>query len=281
MISKSQQLPNHFIEYIREELMIRHKKNPRYSLRAFSKQVQLSSSFVSKLLNGKRPLTKETFLTISSRLAIPLEIERHYLEVEFENENSKVTKENKVNLFEEKPNSSNYLNLHADQFKFIADWYHFAILELISVEGFIPNPNSIASQLGITSLEAKESLDRLIRMNLIKTTKTKSGKVQFTTSNFTTIDKKIATAATFKQQNAILNKAIEALENTPIEERSQTSMTLAIPQSRLVEAEKLIKNFRRDLTELLQRKGKRDSVYQLSISFFPLTQNKKKSINNK
>lgn len=280
MISKSQQLPNHFIEYIREELMIRHKKNPRYSLRAFSKQVQLSSSFVSKLLNGKRPLTKETFLTISSRLAIPLEIERHYLEVEFENENSKVTKENKVNLFEEKPNSSNYLNLHADQFKFIADWYHFAILELISVEGFIPNPNSIASQLGITSLEAKESLDRLIRMNLIKTTKTKSGKVQFTTSNFTTIDKKIATAATFKQQNAILNKAIEALENTPIEERSQTSMTLAIPQSRLVEAEKLIKNFRRDLTELLQRKGKRDSVYQLSISFFPLTQNKK-SINNK
>jgi len=275
---EGQKIPDRFIDYMRDELMSRHKKNPRYSLRAFSNQVQLSSSFISKLLNGKRPLTKQTFLSISARLALPPEIESYYLKREFIEHKVNWTKDSHLNFAKENVDTNSYLKLNQDQFSFISEWYHFAILELITVEGFIPNPNSIAAQLGISSLEAKESLDRLIRMKLIDIKQNKNGQTYFATSNYTTIDKKIVTSATQKQQKSFLKLAIDAVERVPIDERSQTSMTMAIPQSRLAEAEKLINNFRRDMTSILQRKGKRDSVYQLSISFFPLTRNLNKKI---
>lgn len=45
------------IEYLQKEFSARRKRNPRYSLRAFAKSLQLDSSTLSKLLRKKRPLT--------------------------------------------------------------------------------------------------------------------------------------------------------------------------------------------------------------------------------
>ncbi len=285
MLVNESKLPDNFVEFLNEELLLRNKKNARYSLRAFAKQMQLSSSFVSKLLNGKRPLTQATFKTISLRLPLSPQVENYYYNLEFGQKDLYLARSNNEDLVKNTSNrgrsQSIYRNINLEQFKVISEWYHFAILELVSVDGFIPNSNYIASQLGISTLEAQQALHRLIKMGLIKV-KLVSGKAPiYSTENFTTVDKKIATKATYVQQKAFLEKSIEAMEFIPIEDRSQSSMTMAIPKSRLKEAEFLIGKFRREFTELMQRKGKRDSVYQLNISFFPLTQlNHKPILNN-
>jgi uncharacterized protein (TIGR02147 family) len=282
-------LPQNFTGYLKMELVARNKKNPRYSLRSFSKTLDLSSSFVSKLLNGKRQLTEETFNKISAQLSLSPELASHYRNVEFTNRLSKTSRDNSKSyikgeldqeLLEEvrdfQDEDKKFKALSMDQFNFIAEWYHFAILELLTIEGFIVNPNYISAQLNITPLEAQHALNRLIRLGLIKLRKTSKGDQVFVSENHTTIGREIATAATLKQQEAFLKMAADALIEIPIEQRSQTSMTMAIPKSRLKEAQKMIHDFRRNMTSLLQRRGKRDSVYQLTVSFYPLTKGKAK-----
>lgn len=275
--------PHNFVGFLKLELQERNKKNPRYSLRSFAKNMDLSSSFVSKLLNGKRPLTEGTYNKIISQLSLDPEIADYYRQIEFI-EGSLKTAKDMSRLIEGELNENfddeeqktiaeqkKYKALNLDQFSFIADWYHFAILELLTVEDFIFNPNYIASQLGISPLEAKMAVERLFRLGLIKSRKTARDEQIFVVENNSTIGRDIATAATLKQQQAFLQMASNALLEVPIEQRSQTSMTMAIPKSRLKEAQRMIHDFRRNMTSLMQRRGKRDSVYQLTISFYPLT----------
>jgi len=268
-------LPLHFVEFLKEEFQRRHQRNPRYSLRSFANTLNMSSSFLSKILNGKRSLTEKTFLQISNRLSLhPEIIEKYKLSVKrISNSSAAILDDYKTKEVE----SMEFKQLSLDRFQLISTWHHFAILELITLKDFRPHPNYIASKLNITPFEAKEAVDRLFRLELLKISKNpkdlKKGKVYLSNNN-TTIgpaNTNRATAATTHQQEGILKLALEALHNIPIENRSQTSMTMAIPKCRIQEAQEYIREFRTKMTSLLQRKGPRDSVYQLSISFFPLT----------
>jgi uncharacterized protein (TIGR02147 family) len=282
-------LPQNFTSFLKLELVARNKRNPRYSLRSFSKTLDLSSSFVSKLLTGKRQLTEGTFNKITTQLSLTPELTSHYRNVEFANRSVKNANKNVSGIFnneltaefiadekETQAELKKYKALSLDQFNFIADWYHFAILELLTVDGFILNPNYIAAQLNITPLEAQHAVERLSRLGLIQVRRTSKGNKIFASENHSTIGREIATAATLKQQEAFLKMAADALTEIPIEQRSQTSMTMAIPKARLKEAQKMIHDFRRNMTSLLQRRGKRDAVYQLTVSFYPLTKTKAK-----
>ena len=60
-----------------------------------------------------------------------------------------------------------------------------------------------------------------------------------------------------------------------MELRDQSSMTFAMNTKQLNEVKKRIKNFRRGLCAFLQKTKDRDAVYQLGISFYPVTNIKK------
>ncbi len=254
------------IDYLKNDFHKRHHNNSKYSLRSYANTLQLSSSFLSKLLNGKRSVTPKTFKKITYCLNInPEEILNfNVFSDELKNSSQKI----ESTLVED---NQVFNKITLDQLQLISEWYHFAILELITLENFNPHPNAIAAHLGISSFEAKEALNRMIRLGFIKVKKTNKGLIIFQSSSNTSIGPEVATSATLKQQEAFLKLAIQAMKDVPIEERSQTSMTMAIPKSRLIEAKKLITDFRKNMTNIMQRKGKRDSVYQLTISFYPLT----------
>jgi uncharacterized protein (TIGR02147 family) len=72
-----------------------------------------------------------------------------------------------------------------------------------------------------------------------------------------------------RRQKQILEKALEALENDPIETRSMTGMTMAIDPSKIPEAKKLISEFNRKMSKFLET-GKKSEVYELQISLFSL-----------
>ncbi|MGH1467549.1 MAG: hypothetical protein ACRBBP_01540 [Bdellovibrionales bacterium] len=57
MINRSK----NFKEYLQEELVLRCKSNSAYSLRAFVRSLDVSPSFLRKILNGSRRVTEKTF----------------------------------------------------------------------------------------------------------------------------------------------------------------------------------------------------------------------------
>ncbi len=109
-----------FKSYLQEELVLRCKRNPSYSLRSFSKAVGVSPSFLSKILNGQRRITDEVFEKIATNLNLEPAIRTAFVR-------------------EAKPSSDsemNFHNLQLEYFKIISDWYHYALIELTNLDGF-------------------------------------------------------------------------------------------------------------------------------------------------
>lgn len=245
--------PTHdFRLFLQGELIRRCKDNPSYSLRAFSRFLKTDASYLSKILAGKRKLT----VTVIHRLGLQLGLNPAELKG-FQNAGGKVLVE------------TSFQQLADDSFQLIADWYHYAILELISVKNFSPTPKWIAQSLGIKVIEATDALERLQRLGMVSFDKT--GKLTTTPKNHTTVGAVYKAEALKKLQKQILTMAIEALDNTPVEERDQSAMTMAIDSRLLPEAKERLKKFRRELNEFLESGSKKDRVYHLSLSLYPIS----------
>lgn len=70
-----------FRQFLEEELARRSQNYPRYSLRAFARHLEVDSSFLSKILNGKRTVTLRTIRMFGERLNLPPEELQHFGEV--------------------------------------------------------------------------------------------------------------------------------------------------------------------------------------------------------
>lgn len=265
-----------FRRFLQEELIQRCKKNSSYSLRSFAGSLGVSHSSLSLFLNGKRSITKKLFqkLCVSMKLS-PKEVGRFF-------------------IFEPIKNSRErqYKQLEDDVFEIIADWHHFAILELISVKNFQPNAQWVAAALGIHVAEVKLAIERLQRLQFLKVGNDGSWIVD--SSQFTEISHpQMATAARMRLQKQLFSKALDAIEDVPIEQRSHSGITFAMDSRRIPEAKKIIKEFCKSLRDLMDgaMDGAMDSamdgaesndqVYQLSIGLFPLTKIKNKKGNIK
>jgi uncharacterized protein (TIGR02147 family) len=257
-VHNSNQLNLPLQDLLKTELAVRCEKNPRYSLRSFATSLQLSPAFLSKLLKGERRFTTRTVDLLAKQLMLNPDQIAFY--------KNRLNKKNGSQV--EAPEIA-YRQISLDQFQLISDWYHFAILELVTVENFDESPAWIAKRLNLNQHQVSEALDRLHRLGYLE--RDAKGRLILVEENRTVIGPEIAGPATHKQQTQILEKSIQALQEVPIAHRSQSSSTMAIPSNRIDEAKEIIQEFRRRLASLMQRPGPRDSVYQLSVSFFPLT----------
>jgi transcriptional regulator with XRE-family HTH domain len=59
-----------FSELLREELERRRAGNPRYSLRAFARRLQVDHSTLSQLLRGRRRLSSRTMALLGARIGL-------------------------------------------------------------------------------------------------------------------------------------------------------------------------------------------------------------------
>lgn len=238
-----------FRSFLRTDLMDRCKKNPRYSMRAYANFLGVQSSFLSKLLSGQRSITKRTIIKFSTPLALSPKQKTAFL-------NSKIgAMEHMVPISEE-------------IFKVVSEWYHFAILELFTVKRFEPSSKYISRRLGISRITTIDALRRLERLGWIK--ENKKGILELHQGENTTSQLPPTTPSLRKLQKQTLEMAIQALEATPIDERDQSTLSMAIDSKLLPEAKQKIKLFRRELCDFLQKNRTTDSVYHLNISLYPV-----------
>lgn len=255
-----------FRKYLQRELVRRIQANPKYSLRAFAKRLGIAPSLLSKILHEKVGITLKMFTRISQHLDLnPQEVTafREFLGA------SKHTKRRTVPRNGSQYDANDFEDLSLESFQIMADWYHFAILELTYVNGFQPNPKWIAHALGISVPEVNAAVERLKRLEMLVIDKAGTWTDQ---SEFvTTLHSHLTSAAQRKHQKQVLSQAQKALEDIPIELRDQTSVTMAIPVSELPLIKEKIKTFRRDLCASLALNPTKDEVYQLAISLFPIS----------
>lgn len=250
----STKTPLHFRRLLQEELVSRCRQNPNYSLRSFARALKIEPSALSQIINGKRPITEKMKLRLGTALGLSL----HQLE--------------KIPASRQGGESA-YQQIGLDSFAVISDWYHYAILELTYLADFKAEPAWVSRRLGITKSEANIAIERLFRLDLLA--KTKDGRWQDTSENgrLTQISPGLSSDAARKYQRQLLELSKAALQEVPVENRSHTSAAFCFDTEDLPKAMEAIANFRRKFAEDFQPKKKAREVYQIQISFFPLTKN--------
>ncbi len=242
------------IQLLQNEYSRRRMKNPSYSFRAFAQSLDIPSGRLSELLNGKRRITPAHIERILQR--IPVEVSNQLVD-EKQDRPLEDTSQNMLDVY--------YL-VKDDAFHVISDWHHFAILNLANTADFRNDVEWMAERLETKAALVRMALDRLLRTGLLKQTGDKIAPTYF---NVKSTDQVINPALRLAHTSA-LEKAIVALENVDIEKRDCSSMGMAIDMSKLSEARKLIRKFRRSMVRLMET-GNKTEVYNLNIQFVPVT----------
>jgi uncharacterized protein (TIGR02147 family) len=242
-----------FQEILRNELIARNRKNPRYSLRAFAKSLEIQPSALSQMLSGRRPITEKMKLRLGMALGFS------------------ATELGQISASSKQSRISNYQRIDEDQLDVIADWYHYAILELTYLADFKSDAGWVAKRLGLSPTEARVAIDRLFRMGFLLKTKRGNWEDSSKDGKLTHISPGITSAAARKHQIQLLDLSKKAVQEVDIQKRNHTSMTMAIHLDDLPAAIERIALFRRQFAEEFQSKRKAEEVYQLQIGLFPLT----------
>jgi uncharacterized protein (TIGR02147 family) len=258
-------------EILKRHFAERLEENPRYSLRAFSRDLSISPSRLSEILNGKQGLSGEWAEKISSRLQMnSREAEDFYQKVLASDARAKGVRRAAIDRLESR-SGQEYLAVQADTFKIIADWYHFALMELTKLKSFRPSSQWIAKKLGISVYEAKLAGDRLARLGLMEKNR---GRWRLTNKTLTTSNG-VPSEAIRKFNRQILEKSREAIALQSVEERDISSLTLAVRRKDIPQVIEKIRRFRREINSELEQsvpEGAADEVYSLAIQFFRLTE---------
>jgi uncharacterized protein (TIGR02147 family) len=254
--------------FLKTTLATKAKTQEGYSLRAFSERIGISASFLSEVLNAKKSLSVE----LAFRLAINLDLteaETQYfcLLVQLEQEKDPLFREKLARRLADLNPSRPAHDVSADLFKLISEWYHAAILELTYLPGLKVTPDLVARCLNITKSEAETAIERLLRLELLE--KDAKGDLR-KNHNYVAAESSVPVGAFREFHGQLLGKAVTALQAyTPAERMSATDV-VAIDSKHLAKVDRLSREFSAAVMKLAEKSKVKDSVYALSVHFFPL-----------
>jgi uncharacterized protein (TIGR02147 family) len=149
-------------ELLLEELSNRTRNNPRYSLRAFARLLEMSPGALSEILKGKRPLSVKLAHQMADRLGWSEAELSQLLRLCVQEQSSRqgLTSPDSLTSYATR-------ELSEDVFRIIADWYCLAILSLAEIPEFRADARWIAKRLKISVHQSAEALTRLERVGLL------------------------------------------------------------------------------------------------------------------
>ena len=247
---------------LRERLRAGMRRNPRFSLRSFAKQLGIDHSTLSQVLRSRRRLSARALEAVGKRMGLSEETIRAYAQ--------SFRKKSSSNRLPENPRSYHF---DLDTFQFLSVWYHYAILELLEVQEFKTDSRWIANALGIAVQDVNIALQRLLRLGLLEMSgrdrwMDKSGDAEFQSAALTE-------AACNQMNQGIHELAIDAIKRIPSEYRVHRQMVVALGSRKLPRLKMLADDFMNELRSLVSESDVKDDVYQMEISFFPVTTLKK------
>ncbi len=260
--------------FLKDRFFFLKKTRRAVTHRALCKRAGFSSpNFLKLVMDGKRNLTEQSIPAVCRAFELDEKESNFFKALVFFNQAKKV--EQKDLAYDELKNIRRDLgaqHIEHSQMDYLEHWYHVAIRELVQTVGFKEDPVWMSQALKnkITPSQAKKSLELLEKLGLIA--RDKSGKIHPLKTSLST-GNEVASLAAFRFHQAMMEKAQEALKETPSHERDISSLTLAVSEKTFYEIKTRIQNFRKEILAMLAQENQPDSIYQLNFQFFNLTEN--------
>nr|BDT27847.1 DUF4423 domain-containing protein [Bacteriovorax sp. HI3] len=246
-----------FIEKLDEEFGRRKKINDRYSLRAYARDLGIEPSLLSKILRRKIPLTLKMLNRLSVLTGVT-DAEYRQFAKELEREEGYGIK-----------------NITNNELRVCSDWYAFVMTELPKLDGYKSDPKWMAKKLGITLQETKEMLEILLNLGILVRGGDDSIRASHEVGNgFRVVseDPKAYIAASKKRWRNVFERYYETVDKLPSKSRAYHVMVTAIDSELIPEINKEMQDFVYELGTRMEKKSKKkDSIYEIDFSIFPMT----------
>ena len=253
---------------LKSEFLNRSAKNTSYSMRAFSRDIGLSQSFLSLVLNKKRQLSDEMAIRISENLKLKTSSKKLFINlVRYEQIKNPDTKKILSREIEQQlKRQIDFKILSEDVFNIVAEWYYFAIVELTSLKGFKNNPQWIAKRLKISEQEAELAIEKLLRVGLLVR---EDGSLKKVEKNY--LFENIPSAAIRKHHHNTLDLAQKALEKQEMSQREFFTVSFPMDPRLMPEAKRRIREFSENLMREMEESNPL-AVYKVAVQLFRLDQ---------
>lgn len=241
---KTQQALKHYFDR-------KKKSSPGFSMRSLARRLDISPSFLSRALNGKKAMPVE----LQEKLAAALDVEPELLN---KNEPEKMMEAREWTLAEK------------DATRILRNWYYIPVLEFTTLENYDGSVSEIARRLGLSVQTTEITLRELTDLGLLKSV---DGRLMKTDSLLKFTSSK-SVLAFRKFHDEMLEKSQETLRKATADEDFQkrliTGITITASDEAIQAAkQKLAACLHEIASDLAASPG--TDVYQLSAQLFPLS----------
>lgn len=247
-------------DFVRGALTRKRERNPSYSLRAMARDLGVSHTYLSLVINGRKGISPHQASWMGDALKMDAATKEHFVRSAAAGVASAPALPKRVVKF---------LTFDVESRKLPRDWHHFAIADLTLTSSFRPSPTWIGKRLGISARQAREALDRLRELGFLERTPDGWRKTQA----FLQFSARRSTPALRRFHRTMISKALAALQSprkADFERRDITGAMIAVNPEKLVEAKRKIASFRKQMIRLLGD-GECTELYQLNVQLFPLS----------
>lgn len=241
-----------FLQLITENFQQLKRRNPRYSLRAYAKKLEVSPGTLSEVMRAKLKLKPERMEKILYRLDIPVRRKNHLL-----------LKMGKTAHHERQIVSK-------EAALFLAPWPHRAALHFFDLETENLSAVELSQRLDISLAETKKCLNQLLKLELLEVNEKgdfrRPQKIWHTTDGENNESVRLTHLSNFELEK----KAYQAFDK---DEKDFTAMMFAGNRAQLEHLRKEIRKLY-EKTILTMENGPRDELYQISVSVYPIRFNR-------
>lgn len=264
------------VDFLNFQFRERQKRNPKFSLRAWSRQLGFENpSLLFQVLRRERKLKIELAGKLAGNLKLKGKPLKYFEIIVLKNASKSETEKRVYEAMIPKLRPKKFWaasSFSLELFSMAAEWYHWAILEMSELSDFDANEDFIQNRLN-GSLDKKTiraALDRLLRLGFLE--KAKNGKLvranPENSPNF--LRNKVPSEAVRSYHKQMIEKAKLAVDEQSIEERYLRGTTLPFKMADREKVEEILRNAHREILELAA-KGDAEELYQLNTQFFRLT----------
>lgn len=262
-----------YIQMLKTELGNRILANSRYSMRAMARDLGMEPPRLSMVLNRKRGLSLVAAKKIVENFNWLDDDKETFIKlVQASHARSKKDREHaKQDIVKNlrRRNESIEKFVEDNLFKQIAEPIHYLIIEALKIKNLSPTLDGLCSVIAFPREEIEEAV---LRMNELGLLNYQSGKISLQEYIIKT-GGKVPSMALRKHHSMIMKSALKAVMDQRVEERSLSSLTVAIPKELIPEVFEKINNFRREINEFIINHPNQDKtdVYCLSSQFFKMS----------
>lgn len=154
--------------YVREELELRQKRRPHYSLRAFARDLEISPSFLCEFLAGRQGFSRARAIWIANKLNLTDEQRDHFWDLIQAKFAHPAPLKHAAAFRAMQRAKSKPSHLELERFHLIADWYHFVLLEILGLKNGPKSLEEISTLIQAPKCDLEQALSRLEKLGFLK-----------------------------------------------------------------------------------------------------------------